>query len=288
MRADVIANIHSGWRGAVQKIAAEAIDAIGGVSMHDAGVARPVDPRLLLRSRRGSRRAVPRAYAEADRSSIAAARSRTSILPRLTAALLRERGIAPQNIHRLRPLHALRRLDLPLLSPRPQAEVDGTLQSWRALARPLSTHVVPRRRTVFQVISISVVVVLVADRASSALYVYKQSVGKFEIRRLSLPTRIFADYTPLRRGVVLGPDDLARKTQSPRLPPGHRARRRPATTFPAGRRRSIVYTRPFTHPTGEYPSQPVRVAFKNGSIDSVVSLRRQRRRSTTPRSSRSC
>ena len=32
MPRGVIANIHSGWRGAVQKIAAEAIDAIGGVS----------------------------------------------------------------------------------------------------------------------------------------------------------------------------------------------------------------------------------------------------------------
>jgi len=32
MERGVIANVHSGWRGAVQKIAAEAIDAIGGVS----------------------------------------------------------------------------------------------------------------------------------------------------------------------------------------------------------------------------------------------------------------
>ncbi|HEX3578618.1 MAG TPA: hypothetical protein VHY33_08660, partial [Thermoanaerobaculia bacterium] len=59
-------------------------------------------------------------------------------------------------------------------------------------------------------ISISVVVVLVLI-AILALYVYKQSVGKFEIRRLSLPTRIFTDFTPLRSGVVLGPDDLAER-----------------------------------------------------------------------------
>ena len=68
----------------------------------------------------------------------------------------------------------------------------------------------PRRRTVFKVISISVAVVI-ALIAALALYVYKQSIGKFEIRRLSLPTRIFTDFTPLRGGVVLGPDDLAEK-----------------------------------------------------------------------------
>ena len=47
--------------------------------------------------------------------------------------------------------------------------------------------------------------------AALALYVYKQSVGKFEIRRLSLPTRIFADYTPLKPGVAIQPDDLVEK-----------------------------------------------------------------------------
>lgn len=147
--------------------------------------------------------------------------------------------------------------------------MDATLQ-----LRPINLATfkarLPRRRTVFKVISISVVVVI-ALIAALALYVYKQSVGKFEIRRLSLPTRIFTDFTPLRGGVVLGPDDLAEKLnrlgyrQAPAL--SH------AGDYVPGTSQIDVYTRSFTHPSGQYPSQPVRVAFKSGSIASVVSLK---------------
>ena len=128
----------------------------------------------------------------------------------------------------------------------------------------------PSRRTVFQVLSISFVVVLAAI-AILALYVYKQSVGKFEIRRLSLPTRIFTDFTILRSGVVLGPDDLVEKLN--RL--GYRQTKAlsQAGDYVPGQTQIDVYTRSFTHPTGEYPSQPVRIAFSNGSMTSVVSLR---------------
>lgn len=128
----------------------------------------------------------------------------------------------------------------------------------------------PRRGTVFQVISISVVVVLVAF-AALTLYVYKQSVGKFEIRRLSLPTRIFTDFTPLRGGVILSPDDLLDKLG--RLGYRQVAALSQAGDYVSGRAQIDVYTRPFTHPTGQYPSQPVRVAFQNGGISTVVSLR---------------
>lgn len=128
----------------------------------------------------------------------------------------------------------------------------------------------PRRRTVFKVISISVVVVL-ALIAILALYVYKQSVGKFEIRRLSLPTRIFTDFTPLLSGVVLGPDDLVEKLN--RLGYRQTSSLSQAGDYLPGRTQMDIYTRPFTHPTGQYPSQPVRIAFSNGSITSVVSLR---------------
>jgi penicillin-binding protein 1B len=127
----------------------------------------------------------------------------------------------------------------------------------------------PRRRTVFQVISISVVVVLLAFAALAA-YVYKQSIGKFEIRRLSLPTRIFTDFTPLRGGVILGPDDLVEKLA--RLGYRQVASLSQAGDYVPGRAQIDVYTRPFVHPTGQYPSQPVRIAFQNGGISSVVSL----------------
>src|SRR3954471_9461741 len=128
----------------------------------------------------------------------------------------------------------------------------------------------PRRRTGFQVISISVVVVLVLI-AILALYVYNQSVGKFEIRRLSLPTRIFTDFTALHTGVVLGPDDLAEKLN--RLGYRQTSALSQAGDYVPGSSQIDIYTRPFTHPTGQYASQPVRVAFHSGSISSVVSLR---------------
>src|SRR5664279_5190765 len=121
----------------------------------------------------------------------------------------------------------------------------------------------PRRRTVFQAISITVAVILVLILGLT-LYAYRQSVGKFEIRRLSLPTRIFTDFTPLRGGVVLGPDDLVEKLG--RLGYRQVASLSQAGDFVPGRAQIDVYTRPFTHPTGEYPSQPVRIAFLNGTI----------------------
>ena len=43
--------------------------------------------------------------------------------------------------------------------------------------------------------------------------------------------------------------------------------------YTAARGEMDVFTREFSHPTGTYPSQPVRITFRGGTIDSVVSLR---------------
>src|SRR5213083_1762086 len=102
----------------------------------------------------------------------------------------------------------------------------------------------PTRRTVLRVIGIVFVSMLVAI-AALALYVYKQSVGKFEIRRLSLPTRIFTDFTPLRTGVVLGPDDLAEKLN--RLGYRQVAALSQAGDYVPGSSQIDIYTRAFTH-----------------------------------------
>lgn len=147
--------------------------------------------------------------------------------------------------------------------------MDETLQLRPISLATFKAHF-PRRRTIFKVISISVAVVLVLTVALAA-YVYKQSVGKFEIRRLSLPTRIFTDFTPLRSGVVLGPDDLAEKLN--RLGYRQVSALSQAGDYVPGSAQIDIYTRPFTHPTGQYPSQPLRIAFKTGSIASVVSLK---------------
>jgi len=99
MERGVIANVHSGWRGAVQKITAEAIDAIGGVT--------PTAQAWLGPSIRVCCFEVGEEVVDQFRESYAEAESfvdRGGVkphvgLPRLTAALLIERGIAPQNIH---------------------------------------------------------------------------------------------------------------------------------------------------------------------------------------------
>src|SRR5512146_349207 len=116
----------------------------------------------------------------------------------------------------------------------------------------------PRRRTVFRVISIAVTIFLVAIVAL-ALYVYKESVGKFQLRRLSLPTRVYADYTPLQAGTPLQSDDLLDKLD--RL--GYRQAPSPEKPgdYVAGKGVIDLYTRSFKHPSGDYPAQPVRITF---------------------------
>jgi penicillin-binding protein 1B len=128
----------------------------------------------------------------------------------------------------------------------------------------------PSRRVVFQTISIVVVAILVLI-ALLSLYVYKESVGKFEIRRLSLPTRVYADYTLLHSGVVISPDDLLEKLD--RL--GYREVNSVAQSgdYASKRGEVYVYTREFTHPSGKYEAQPVRVTFEKNAISSISSLK---------------
>src|SRR5262245_12211928 len=57
----------------------------------------------------------------------------------------------------------------------------------------------PTRRQVFRAISWTVgigFILLVA----LGYWVYRSAVGRFEVRRLRLPTRIYADYMPLTAG----------------------------------------------------------------------------------------
>ena len=130
---------------------------------------------------------------------------------------------------------------------------------------------IPKRRTVFQTISIVFVVFLIAFAALGA-WVYKQSVGRFEVRRLSLPTRIFADFMPLRPDMPLQADDLLeklsrlgyREAQGNVAQPGE---------YAASKAGIDIFTREFTHPSGRYEAQPIRVAFKGNVIESVTSVR---------------
>ncbi len=127
------------------------------------------------------------------------------------------------------------------------------------------------RGQIFRAISILVVLCIVGF-AALFLYVYKESVGKFQLRHISLPTRVYTDLTPLKPGVPLAPDDVLEKLD--RL--GYRqdsALAQPGD-YIAGRGSIDIYTREFRHPSGDYPAQPVRVTFASGGgIDSVVSLK---------------
>lgn len=128
-----------------------------------------------------------------------------------------------------------------------------------------------RRAIVFRTISVIVIVGILAF-AGLAFYAYRQSVGRFEVRRLSLPTRIFTDFQPLKPGMALQPDDLVDKLT--RL--GYRNVSSVAQSgdyATSGRGQIDIYTRAFNHPTGSYPAQPVRITFDNGAIAKVVSLK---------------
>jgi YfiH family protein len=99
MDRGIIANIHSGWRGAVQKIAAEAIDAIGPVT---ANVQAWLGPSIRVCCFEVGEEVVDHFRASYAGIDLFVDRGGTKPhidLPGLTTALLIERGFAPQHIH---------------------------------------------------------------------------------------------------------------------------------------------------------------------------------------------
>ena len=126
----------------------------------------------------------------------------------------------------------------------------------------------PRRHRILKTF-LTVVGVGIALFLILAVWVYRQSVSKFEVRRLSLPTRIYADYTPLKPGVLLEPDDLGEKLE--RL--GYRQSDSLAQSgdFVPGRGEIDIYTRAFTHPSGKYLYAVKEVNTFNGKRAGAVS-----------------
>jgi penicillin-binding protein 1B len=127
----------------------------------------------------------------------------------------------------------------------------------------------PRRRTVFRVLSIAFLIFIVVV-AALAIYVYRTSVGHFQLRKLSLPTRIYADYVPLQAGLTMGSEELDEKLE--RL--GYRKSEKPAQPgeYNNGGKTLDVYTRSFEHPSGEYPAQLVRLTFNGSAVAEVAAM----------------
>jgi penicillin-binding protein 1B len=150
-------------------------------------------------------------------------------------------------------------------NPVPPAEPAPPRRGWRER--------MPPRRTIFRVISWTVGAFLLLFLVLG-IWVYRTSVGRFQIRKLRLPTRIYADITPLRTGQTLQTDDLLEKLD--RL--GYREAERLAQ--PGEFKRSEggvdIYTRAFTHPSGEYAAEQIHVVLNRSAIESVVSLREAR------------
>ena len=124
-----------------------------------------------------------------------------------------------------------------------------------------------QRGTVFRILLISVIVVIVVV-AALATYSYFMAVNRFEVRRVALPTRVFADMFPLRPGVAISAEDLAEKLQ--RL--GYRERKniQQAGDYTSGDEGMEIHLRGFDHPSGKMPSQPVTVRVKSGVVAAVT------------------
>lgn len=121
-----------------------------------------------------------------------------------------------------------------------------------------------------RIASVSVIIALSAVLLLGG-YVYYQAVKTFEVRRVSLPTRIFTDLYPLRPGLPIQVDNLAERLERlgyresvPLAKPGDF--HRDGATFD-------LFLRQFRHPSGDqFEARQVRVRIKANLIESVVSL----------------
>lgn len=131
-----------------------------------------------------------------------------------------------------------------------------------------SSRRLPARRTIVQVISISVIVICLLVLALGA-YVYSQAVGRFEVRRVSLPTRIYTDMQPLRPGLALTQDHLREKLE--RLGYRESADLTKPGDFRKEKDGLTLSLRGFRHPGGQFPPATVRLVFDQKGLVAVTS-----------------
>ncbi|MGH9458547.1 MAG: PBP1A family penicillin-binding protein [Thermoanaerobaculia bacterium] len=134
---------------------------------------------------------------------------------------------------------------------------------------PDFTPRLPSRGTVFRSLSIATIVIAVV-LVATAIWVYYESVQTFEVRRVSLPTRVYTDLIPLEPGRALDAERLEEKLE--RL--GYRDSN--DLSQPGAYRRTDagweIHLRGFDHPTGEREPARVRVRLGGGEIEAVEPL----------------
>lgn len=123
------------------------------------------------------------------------------------------------------------------------------------------------RRRIVQITAITAIVIA-AVVISIAGFVYFQSIKTFEIRRVSLPTRIFTDMLPLAGGAPISSALLHEKLD--RL--GYRGAPalNTAGDYTEGKAGMEIFLRAFKYPTGDHAAQRVRVTFNKTGIESVA------------------
>lgn len=126
----------------------------------------------------------------------------------------------------------------------------------------------PSRRTVVQTIAI-VVIVLALSVTLLAGWVYNQAINRFEVRRVSLPTRIYTDMMPLRPGQLLTLGDLQEKLERLAYAPDPTLGK--PGSFAKAKGGIDLHLRPFQHPSGEHTAEAVALRFKQGVLESVTS-----------------
>ncbi|HUO85669.1 MAG TPA: transglycosylase domain-containing protein, partial [Thermoanaerobaculia bacterium] len=105
----------------------------------------------------------------------------------------------------------------------------------------------------------------------AGVFVYFQAVRRFEVRRVSLPTRIYADLFPLRPGVYVSAPALMGKLRRLGYREIDETPGEPGEYAEEGKEIDI-FLRAFEHPAGEFAAQRVRVVFVERSIESVISV----------------
>ncbi|MBW3563401.1 MAG: PBP1A family penicillin-binding protein [Acidobacteria bacterium] len=125
----------------------------------------------------------------------------------------------------------------------------------------------PSRGTVFRTIAWSVVILAIVMVVSAGL-LYYQATKRFEIRRVSLPTLIYTDATPLRPGVETTADQLEARLQ--RL--GYRAVEEPSKEGEYNREGTTfaIWGRSFDYPDGDREGGLYTVNLAGGAIESVT------------------